>query len=446
MLLKFSVENFLSFDKEVGLDMFPNPQRKIFPSHIYSKDPIPTLKMCAIYGPNGSGKSNLVKAFDFLRNFVVKDNFLQEVSLSDYHFKLRKNPEGPCRLTILFGVDGKYFEYKTSIGEKLGEELQEIDPKNGQRYLLYRRDDDELLCTWLRDKQTARDVLHKNPLVSVPALQRRFPLFKEEFAAVDELGTWFALKLKILHRHNFISDVNLQLTQDEGLMRFCRKLVSGADLGLGNLSVKISPVEEWLHRQKDPAILADLNLDNLKRMSKQKNMPVVFSMSVHKNDRNLVNLVCGQDGEFKIYEMVFDQEGRHGELFEMPVMAQSDGTVRMLTLIPVLWDLCSRDEVWLIDEIESGIHPELARAVVRLCGEGSGRGQLLFTTHLEQLMDQQELLRPDEIVLLNKQEGATHLKSLNDFIIQDEMDLEQGYRQGRFGFRPELGTDWRFRA
>ena len=51
-------------------------------------------------------------------------------------------------------------------------------------------------------------------------------------------------------------------------------------------------------------------------------------------------------------------------------------------------------------------------------------------------MNQQELLRLDEMWISEKTNGFTTMRSLNDFIIDEDMDVERAYLLGRFGGIP----------
>ncbi len=74
MLVRFSVENLLSFRERVELSMVAsaqehrNPDDVIWPS---TSDGIALLKLAIIYGANASGKSNLVKAMSIARDLIL---------------------------------------------------------------------------------------------------------------------------------------------------------------------------------------------------------------------------------------------------------------------------------------------------------------------------------------------------------------------------------------
>jgi hypothetical protein len=55
------------------------------------------------------------------------------------------------------------------------------------------------------------------------------------------------------------------------------------------------------------------------------------------------------------------------------------------------------------------------------------------------LINQQELLRPDEIWLTEKENGNSKMYSINNFKIHNTINLENGYLDGRYGAVPQLG-------
>ena len=68
------------------------------------------------------------------------------------------------------------------------------------------------------------------------------------------------------------------------------------------------------------------------------------------------------------------------------------------------------------------------------------KGQLIFSTHESNLLDQ-EILRTDEIWFAEKNtNGATRLYSLSDFKEHNTIDIRKGYLNGRYGAIPFLGN------
>ncbi|MCD8264035.1 MAG: hypothetical protein LUD02_07645, partial [Tannerellaceae bacterium] len=68
------------------------------------------------------------------------------------------------------------------------------------------------------------------------------------------------------------------------------------------------------------------------------------------------------------------------------------------------------------------------------------KGQLIFTTHESNLMDQ-EIFRQDEIWFAEKDiNGSTDIYSLSDFKEHSTIDIRKGYLTGRYGSIPFLGN------
>lgn len=64
---------------------------------------------------------------------------------------------------------------------------------------------------------------------------------------------------------------------------------------------------------------------------------------------------------------------------------------------------------------------------------------MILTTHESNLLDL-DLLRRDEIWFAEKDpSGATHLYSLSDFKVRNDLEIRKNYLQGRFGAIPFLG-------
>lgn len=145
-----------------------------------------------------------------------------------------------------------------------------------------------------------------------------------------------------------------------------------------------------------------------------------------------------EKGVQKISLMMFEQFGKDGFSRDMDIQDQSDGTVRLLSLVPALFDAMKVGKTVLIDELDHSIHPHLVRELVRFFSSQKTKGQLIFTTHQTCLLNQ-DYLRTDEVWLVEKKEGSSHMYSLNDFKIHNTINIENGYMEGRYGAIPFIG-------
>jgi AAA15 family ATPase/GTPase len=68
------------------------------------------------------------------------------------------------------------------------------------------------------------------------------------------------------------------------------------------------------------------------------------------------------------------------------------------------------------------------------------KGQLIFTTHESNLLDQ-DIFRPDEIWFAEKKpNGSTELYVLSEFKEHHTKDIRKGYLNGRYGAIPFLSN------
>ncbi len=77
---------------------------------------------------------------------------------------------------------------------------------------------------------------------------------------------------------------------------------------------------------------------------------------------------------------MFRQFGENGFSKEMDIQAQSDGTVRLLSLVPAFYAAMQSGKTVAIDELDHSIHPHLVRELVRYFSSHETNGQLIFTT------------------------------------------------------------------
>jgi AAA15 family ATPase/GTPase len=118
---------------------------------------------------------------------------------------------------------------------------------------------------------------------------------------------------------------------------------------------------------------------------------------------------------------------------------ESQGTQRLYEMSPVLFELERTPCLFVIDELDSSLHPKLVRFFIeRFLAHRIAGAQILTTTHDASLLDL-GLLRRDEIWFADKNErGKTQLASLHEFINRSDVDLDKHYLAGRFNGIPRL--------
>ena len=425
MLLRFKIQNFLSFYKEASFDMFPNTKREKLSHHIHNEE-VPLLKQAAIYGANGAGKSNFVKAIQFLRHFIKEEDFLKNIDVEDYFFQLVAKKEDKISFEIEFLHNQKYYFYKVAIGKEVVEEQLFLSGIGKQEdTLVFHRRGVEIIAPSLENEKAVYQLLSLNPKASLLPLNMKFPIFSSQ--ELKEVYDWFSHKVEIVTINSIIPTLIHLLSQDKKMLHFTNKVFERIGVGIDKITIGQTPLDKWLSQNK--------NTQQIQQLIDSDSTPT--NITQIENNRNVLHIAI-QKGTKTIEELLFSQKGQQGYQKEMKIAAQSDGTVRLLTLIPALYAAIYQGKVLFVDEIDNSIHPNLMFNLLKFYADHPSNGQLIFTTHTTHLLNQQELMRPDEVWLTEKKDGATKLYSLNEFKLHNTLNIENGYLEGRYGGVPEI--------
>lgn len=133
MLLRFSVENFMSFKDRAELSLLPSKVRKP-PGHIIkgaSPHGINALKAAVIYGANASGKSNLIKAMKHAQN-IINEGVKTGKQLPYYPYKLSQvsaNEPSRFEFELKYGANSYAYGFIADANVIIEEWLYQIDRK-----------------------------------------------------------------------------------------------------------------------------------------------------------------------------------------------------------------------------------------------------------------------------------------------------------------------------
>jgi len=407
--------------------MFPNPKREGFPNHINTDEKIPLLKHALIYGANGSGKSNFVKVLYFLKTFVTVENFLDNIEIDDYLFQLVRSNKDPMKVEIEFSTNGKYYIYGFEITRSQKNNIKEYLKLSGLG-----ENDDEILferngyvITPTTNKELSTKLLKNNSSSSIIPLNQKYPIINND--EISKVYKWFLSELVIITINSQTPFLIDMMSKNKQLFEFSNKLLSELHI-TDSLKISETPIDKWLANKNDHGEIQQILSKTL--VTDNSGVSSFF------NNRNNFNIIQ-KNGERIVQEFLFEQIGIAGYKKKMNIESQSDGTVRLLTLIPAIYNVV-RGKVVLIDEIENSMHPTLIYQLLKYIFNRESKGQLICTTHLTLLQDQQELLRPDELWKVEKHNGSSEMSSFNDYKIHNTMNIRKGYEEGRYGGIPQI--------
>ena len=419
MLVKFSVENVLSFKEEAVLDMVA---AKSFGEHLTTQTlkidgDVSLLRSAAVFGANASGKSNLIKAIEFMKYFI-KSSFAEalkneeEINISP--FKLNSSTEkGPSRFEVVFFIEDVLYRYGFSAN------TTEIE----EEYLFRTLERETPL--FQRKKQEIR--INKNSFkegVGLEGKVRKNVLYLSLMAQFN--GDISNSVIRWFNDLNTISGL-----QDETYKRYTiGKLKSDP-----KFQKWVSGFVDFLEIEKVTAEEAEVQLKVPE--SDDEDLNTLLKTFAEKNKETKSDLLVTWHKKYDENNLLIDS---------VPFVLnhqESEGTKKFIYLLGPWYDTIVNGKVLFIDELDSRLHTLLTRKLIEYFGSQTGStGQLLFALHDTNLLDR-DLFRRDQIWFVEKdQYGASDLYSLADYKsvrTKSNTNFEKFYIEGKYGAIPYFG-------
>ena len=407
MLISFEAENWKSFPSLEFSAIAGKEQRHAEHIARVEHPRLRLLPISAFFGVNASGKSNLFEAMDFARRYVVDGvKPSQWIGVKPFALDLESSKR-PTSFEFVILADERVFRYSFTAtrAEVFTESLFEIRQTVEKEYFTRQGEEIRIGDAF---KDESLEVVGRGTQKNLLFLTNSVNQKRAEFRAVFD---WFQDRLLLLSPtascnpfETYVNRRPFQPQNQESLRDF--------DLGIERIDAVEIPWNQ-----------IPFNVD-------ADNAPDVFQIGPY--------LFTRENDERKAYKLVAVHNVEDKKiLFELA--DESDGTRRLLDLIPA-FNLLRDDRVVFIDEIDRSLHHLLTRKLIEdyLAGcNSAARSQLFFTTHDALLLDQ-DLLRRDEMWLVDKRDDRSSLLSLNDFRIRHDKSLLKSYLYGRFGGAPNL--------
>ncbi len=442
MIVSFSVSNFRSFSAEETISFVAS--KHLAGHHDDHTVPIPdsderVLRAAVIYGANGAGKSNLFKAFAYMETMALQPRPRNRGTGREI-FRLGDGQDRPTVMDLQFIAQDKLYRFGFKADDRRITEEWLVQVIGGQEQTIYERTTDERGKVTIDAPGLEAGGEKLIALASVGGPQNQLFLATARATidssdlneAIRGILDWFEGGLTLIAPDTRLASLGNRLAADPDLQRFAGDFLRSSSTGVDCLQVTKREVTEDDLRRLLPNGSASQGLtdDQLRRAA-------FFVQLQHQNDELLV-----EGGKHYLISVRAAHVGEGESPVSLYLNQESDGTRRLLDLIPALHDLQKRDSTYFIDEIDRSMHPILVRNFLDFFLKSSvgGPRQLIVTTHEANLLDL-DLLRRDEIWFAEKdQVGATRFYSLIDFPIRADSEIKEHYMQGRFGAIPFLGN------
>lgn len=448
MLVKLSVDNFMSFEKETELTMIPSNKTTKKKEHKIKIKSTSLLKYAVIYGANAAGKSNLVEAFNFIQYCVMKSIPAQAFTM--FCKTREENSKRNSSFELQFTLGGKFYAYGFSVylqeRKITAEWLYELY-QNGSAKTLFERENgkkpqlgndivlDKLdtlkMQTYLEDFDEKSNILFLSFMNRGKKYNKnsKISFFKDVFA-------WITESLDVCTPQTSLN--SFEYYYDDASLIKINELIKTFDTGITKISIEEITQDDL--RKELPEPIFNEVMDNIKKKLEDDNIrDFKVSMRSHESFFNIESI---NGSELKVTTIKL----KHGNSFyDFNFNEESDGTRRLFELLDILLNK-SENKVYVIDEMERSLHPKLTSRFIELFDQmhPEQKIQLIFTTHESSIMDQ-ELFRRDEIWFVERdKDNKSNIYSLDKFKERYDKKLSKAYLEGRYGAIPAF-TSFKFK-
>lgn len=444
MLIRFTIENFLSFRDKQVFSMLPG-KGTLKPNH--KTKPIKgvsILKTAILFGANASGKSNLIKAIDFGREIILKGtkteqpiNFrgfmlnkksTQENSYIEYEIQHKgKNYAYGFIFNKNEIVDEWLYKTSKTVEKKIFERTDTTNFDLDYLYNINSKKDEKQFIEFTA-KSTPRNQLFLTQIRNINTSNN-----VSDISDILNVIDWFQNSLNVIYPSSKDVIRKFELLEDTNLQNMFTEMLDYFDTGIDGIDFKDLDFDKV---QVPDGIREDIKKDLLSVKSEKNN---IFLSNPEDDKYYVFSKTSDGEVDAKVLQTRHKVEGGTYELFDLK--DESDGTRRIMDLIPLIIDFFKGGNVFVIDEIERSLHPNLVKDlfdfILSKCD--SVNSQLIVTSHEATLLTQ-KLFRKDEIWFSVKKDGSTNIHSLEDYNIRFDKEIMKDYLLGRYKGVPKLGN------
>jgi len=447
MLIRFSVENFLSFSDKQYFSLLPGKGTLKSEHKTKKVKGVSTLKTAILFGANASGKSNLIKAIDFGKKLVLKGTKI-DTKIDFQKFRLDSNLLNKnSRIEYEIQHNGKNYAYGFVFNndEIIEEWLYEIGLKSDIKIFERNKDlKDSFDLEYIlksnkkaEEKQFLKFIAKGTPNNQLFLNEVRTRKVKENVTKIEDLLNvidWFQNSLKVIFPDDKYNEgLKFELKEDESLLTTFEEFLKYFDTGINGVCLEKIDF--------DSVDIPKLILNKIKEdlLSKKTEN---FRASILSN-KNTTYFLTIKEEDLVVHKFMTKHKvlGK-SELEKFDTSDESDGTNRIMDFIPLLMDLLKGDNVFIIDEMERSLHPNLIYDLIDLfMSKGVNvNSQLILASHESSLLTQ-KLLRKDEVWFVVKDSnGSSRLHSLEEYNIRFDKEIRKDYLLGRFKAIPRIGN------
>ena len=435
MLLSFRINNSYSFKEENCFSLMATREKQ-HSEHlaILPRQKLKILPVAVLFGGNAAGKTNFCKVLNSVRNFIINGTLPEaKIPLTPYLLDMQSR-SAPSEFEIRFENGGRVFVYSFSADrhQVFQEELTECFATT-ERKLFSRHGNEYDITDYLKKLSNSRGQEILN-VISQGTRDNQLFLTNAVFQKQECLRPvydWFRNNVVLIAPDSRFNGFDEFLSEKSRLYPMMNQALEQLDTGLSGLHLEDIAFDNI----PLPSMMRD---DIRKKLNEGTTWRIDDGFS---GNRYVVTL---ENGEPKAKKLMSKHRLPDGTVEKFELTQESDGTRRLIDLLPAFVDILSGDcqKTYIVDEMDRCLHPLLLRQLIQ-CFLGqcsaSHRAQLIFTTHNVMLM-KQDLLRRDEMWLTER--GASNCSRIFSFAeykeIRFDKDILRSYLDGELGGVPHL--------
>lgn len=443
MLLRYIVSNFKSIGHPMEFSMFP-PEKNIdkrFLKRITTKaGEWEVLLRGGFFGPNASGKSSFIESIDFARDYIIEGQKSGKgTGINQFRGDIEEL-SGISSFQFMLYLDEEVYEYGFSLDRwQVHEEwLMQLTERNFEP--LFTRVTDGNGKTEIdiesefAEKGSKERVLAEVLIDSIREKQKNqlflCKLNDNGIAKAEKIVEWFK-NVQVIFPETTVQALPIRMKADEDLRNYIGEMLNKMDTGVFQISVASEEID--FHELVEKIALPQ---EIIKEIEDIKNGIVNLAgryFIFAENEKKRTTLI-----QLKFNHRLNDKTAYFN------IDDESDGTKRLLDLLPMLFTIGKSPCIYFVDEIDRSLHTKLSQFLLNEFARNAedGYNQIIFTAHDINLINMQNF-RQDEIWFIEKNSsGESVLKPLSDFEIEENQDTLKAYLSGRFGAIPMIKGEY----
>ncbi len=419
MLIKYKFQNFRSFKGNTQLNMEAGTQRTM-DENLIRENGLRILPSAVIYGANASGKSNIIMSLAIMREIVLQGS-LESPSPDLHNLEFYPFTHSLERSPMLFEVEfthgGSHFLYSFEILT----ELFEREKRKIKSEQLWVNSNKGMLQIFERDQQQVTIKRNKKVLSLIQ--------YNEKL-----LG-------------EFEAKINKNLDPTElFLTRAFKTIISGeiADKIIDFFKNKLVVVSDFTLKKAN-LTFATTDMPDKEFLAWNKTLEVFVKNADFGPQRILFKSQKSEDEHSADMQLVSIYKSGNRDVMVPAELMESRGTLKLLDFAVSFENLFTAGGVFVLDEFDAAIHPELIKGIIALFNDQTVNkkgAQLIFTTHNPIYMSNR-IFRRDQIKFVEKDADTfeSAIYSLADFgatDVRNDHNYLLNYFKGKYGTLPYI--------